>query len=133
MYAIMSCTGAADWRRWASETLTLRTEQLGKGLYVQHLLSASIHFTFDPIQSRVHTQNRFSKRERFYFFLIRVSMQLFIQLSSWRSIWDYMSFAFKGIQASCISEMFLFQSKLGDFNFCHGECQFSLGTYTIMF
>lgn len=72
MHDIMSCTDAADWKRWASETLALRTNQSGKGLHVQHWLSVSIHFTFDcvnPIQSRVHTQNRFSKRERIRFFL----------------------------------------------------------------
>lgn len=70
MHDIMSCTDAADWKRWASETLALRTNQSGKGLLVQHLLSASIQFTFDcinPIQSRVHTWN--SKRERIEFFL----------------------------------------------------------------
>lgn len=42
---IMSRTGAAGWKSWVAETLALRTNQSGKGLGVQHLLSASIHFT----------------------------------------------------------------------------------------
>lgn len=69
MHDIMSHTDAADWKRWASETSALRTNQSGKGLPVQHLLSASLHFTFDCInliQSRAQTQNRFSKRERVF-------------------------------------------------------------------
>lgn len=55
-------------------------------------------------------------------------MELFIQLSSQRSVWDCMSIAFEGVQASSISEIFLFENKSRDFHFCHGECKFSSGT-----
>lgn len=65
MHDIMSCTGAADWKRWASQTLAPRANQSGKGLHVQHLLSASVHSAFDCndlIRSSAHTKNKFSQR-----------------------------------------------------------------------
>lgn len=58
-------------------------------------------------------------------------MLLFIQLSSWRSMWDYMNIAFKGIQAGCISAIFLFYNKPGNLIFCPRQRNFSSGTWTL--
>lgn len=65
----MSCTDAADWKSWVAETLALRTNQSGKGLHVQHLLSASIHFTSAQCRAEFIHKIGFLRRKEFFFLI----------------------------------------------------------------
>lgn len=71
---IMSRTGAAGWKHWVAETLVLRTNQSGKGLGVQHLHSASIHFTSTRCRAVFIHKISFLRRKEYFFKLKTVAV-----------------------------------------------------------